>query len=148
MYSGRLRVSLDADITELKDNLRCAFVMLDTFEQMSMEIRPHQLLPNVKNPEYLINGQLADRKGIHSEKGITDAFKKCREQGCSVVVLDFDKNLAGLCIHANQIAKYLSWRPDFTLNLLHTCYVIHNSKVVELSCGMSRKEIEQKLEQL
>lgn len=141
-------MSPGADITELQDNLRCAYSMLNTFKDMCIEIRPHFLWPGVKNPEYLINGELADRKGIHGEKGITDAFKRCREQGCTIIVLDFDKNLARMNIHTRQIAKYLSWRPDFALNLIHTCYVVHNNKAIKITCGMSRMEILNILEDL
>ena len=34
-----------------------------------------------KNPEYTINGQLGDRKGIMGEKGVTAGFKAAKKQG-------------------------------------------------------------------
>lgn len=35
---------------------------------------------------------LVDRKGIHSEDGVADGFKKAIQQGCGVVVIDLNTN--------------------------------------------------------
>ncbi len=42
-----------------------------------------------KNPEYIIDGQLGDRKGIMGEKGVTAGFKAAKKQGCKIVVNNF-----------------------------------------------------------
>lgn len=102
----------------------CAYAS-DLFEDMSIVIREHILEFKLKNPEYLINGEIGDRKGIHSEKGITDAFKRGVEQGCRIIVLDLDKHMSNKLLHPTQIAKYIAWRPDFVAEVIHTCYVVY-----------------------
>ena len=46
-----------------------------------------------KNPEYTIDGQLGDRKGIMGEKGVTAGFKAAKKQGCKIVVIDLDEHI-------------------------------------------------------
>ena len=88
LYGERLLISIRADQTELNDNIRVARVLLDCFKDMFIIINEHLLTIGHKNPEYTINGKLGDRKGIESENGIKSAFRKAKEQGCKVVVLD------------------------------------------------------------
>ena len=75
VYGARLLISVDADKTELNENIRCARTLLESFPDMSIVIRRNVLEFQFKNPEYLINGEIGDRKGIHSERGIADASK-------------------------------------------------------------------------
>ena len=46
-----------------------------------------------KNPEYTIDGQLGDLKGIMGEKGVTAGFKAAKKQGCKIVVIDLDEHI-------------------------------------------------------
>ena len=89
-YGDRLLISKIADKSELDDNIRAAKALLRSFPEMEMAIRGHILKHNVSNPEYLINGLVADRKGIESEKGIASGFNKAMKQGCKIVVVDLD----------------------------------------------------------
>ena len=149
VFGARLLISADADKTELEDNIRCARSLLANFEDMSIVIREHILEFRLKNPEYLINGEIGDRKGIHSEKGITDAFKRGVEQGCRIIVLDLDKHMSERLLHPTQIAKYIAWRPDFVSEIIHTCYVVYRGKAVMISSDLQeRDEIALVLEKL
>jgi len=130
LYGGRLLISPEADKRELKDNIRCARSLLKGFQDMSIIIRAHILEFHHKNPEYIINGEIGDRKGIHSEKGISDAFKRCVEQGCSIVILDLDMHMSSKLLHPRQIAKFLSWRPDFNEGLIRSCYLVYHDRAV------------------
>lgn len=140
VFGARLLISADADKTELDDNIRCARTLLNCFGDMSIVIRKHLLEFRVKNPEYLINGEIGDRKGIHSEKGITDAFKRGVEQGCRIIVLDLDKHMSRGLLHPTQIAKYIAWRPDFIAEMIHTCYVIYRGKAVMISSALKERD--------
>ena len=123
IYGERLLISKMADQTELADNIRVARVLLNSFEDMY--IRGH------KNPEYTINGKLGDRKGVESENGIKSAFRKAKQQGCKVVVLDFDMHLSESVLKTKKIVSGLLGRhEDFTQGSLDECYVVHNSKAV------------------
>jgi len=122
---------------------------LKHFTEVSIVIRSHILEFNVKNPEYLVNGEIGDRKGIHSEKGITYAFKKGVEQGCRIIVLDLDAHMSHKLLHPNQIAKYIAWRPDFDEILIHTCYVVYRDTAVAIkSSNNTRQDIARILEKL
>jgi len=72
IYGERLLISIQADQTELNDNIRVARVLLRCFEDMYIRINEHLLTIGHKNPEYTINGKLGDRKGVESENGIKE----------------------------------------------------------------------------
>jgi len=149
IFGERLLISPDADETELDDNIRCARTILSSFPDMSIVIRTHIMEFRHKNPEYLIDGEIGDRKGIHSEKGIANAFKRGVEQGCRIIVLDLDMHMSGQLLHPNQIAKFLTWRPDFNKEKIHSCYVVYRNKAVKIESTMnSRNEIAAILDKL
>ena len=131
IYSERLLISLRADQTELNDNIRVARVLLSCFADMYIIINEHLLTIGHKNPEYTINGKLGDRKGIESENGIKSAFRKAKQQGCKVVVLDFDMHMSESILKTKKIVAGLFGRhEDFSQGMLDECYVVHNSKAV------------------
>jgi len=131
VYGERLLISIHADQTELEDNIRVARVLLGCFEDMNIRINEHLLEFGHKNPEYTINGKLGDRKGIESENGIKSAFRKAKEQGCQIVVLDFDMHMAESPLKTRKIASGIYGRhEDFTSGSTDECYVVHNSKAV------------------
>ena len=70
IYGSRLKISYDADKKEFEQNTITARFLLSAFPDMDILIREHILEYGKKNPEYLINGKIADRKGIESEKGL------------------------------------------------------------------------------
>jgi len=131
IYGERLLISVKADRTELIDNIRVARVLLKCFSDMYIRINEHLLIIGHKNPEYTINGKLGDRKGVESENGIKSAFRKAKEQGCKVVVLDFDMHMSDSILKTKKIVSGLLGRhEDFTQGCLDECYVVHNSKAV------------------
>ena len=131
IYGTRLLISTKADQTELDDNIRVAHVLLNCFDDMFIIINEHLLTIGHKNPEYTINGKLGDRKGVESENGIKSAFRKAKQQGCKVVVLDFDMHMSESILKTRKIVSGLLGRhEDFTQGSLDECYVVHNSKAV------------------
>jgi hypothetical protein len=131
IYGQRLLISIRADQTELNDNIRVAQVLLSCFDDMFIIINEHLLTIGHKNPEYTINGKLGDRKGVESENGIKSAFRKAKEQGCKVVVLDFDMHMADSILKTRKITSGIYGRhEDFKSGNINECYVVHNSKAV------------------
>ena len=131
IYSERLLISVRADQTELIDNIRVARVLLSCYDDMYIIINEHLLTIGHKNPEYTINGKLGDRKGVESENGIKSAFRKAKQQGCKVVVLDFDMHMSEIILKTKKIVSGLIGRhEDFSQGTLDECYVVHNSKAV------------------
>ena len=131
IFGRRLLISIKADQSELDDNIRVAHVLLNCFVDMYIIINEHLLTIGHKNPEYTINGKLGDRKGVESENGIKSAFRKAKQQGCKVVVLDFDMHMSESILKTKKIVSGLFGRhEDFTQGSLDECYVVHNSKAV------------------
>ena len=131
IYGERLLISIRADQTELNDNIRVARVLLHSFGDMYIIINEHMLTIGHKNPEYTINGKLGDRKGVESENGIKSAFRKAKQQGCKVVVLDFDMHMSESILKTKKIVSGLFGRhEDFSQGTLEECYVVHRSKAV------------------
>lgn len=144
VYGDRLLISQQADQSELVDNIRVARVLLSCFVGMSIRINEHLLEFGHKNPEYTINGKLGDRKGVESENGIKSAFRKAKEQGCQIVVLDFDMHMAKTALKTKKIISGIYGRHmDFTIGLINECYVVHNSRAVVVGLdvfGVSDKD--------
>ena len=131
IYGERLLISKQADQSELDENIRVARVLLGCFDDMNIRINEHLLVLGHKNPEYTINGKLGDRKGVESENGIKSAFRKAKQQGCKVVVLDFDMHMSESILKTKKIVSGLFGRhEDFSQGNLEECYVVHNSKAV------------------
>lgn len=135
----RLTIEPDADISELEDNERCAICILKSFHKTRMTIRTHSHEKGVKNPEYLIDGLVADRKGIKSEKGVASGFQKAIGQGCKAIVIDLDKDMRRL--NEKRLGTHIQWRhTDFEKGTVERCYVIYDSKAVLIT----KKEIMEK----
>ena len=131
IFGERLLISTRADQTELLDNIRAARILLSYFNDMYIRINEHLMTIGHKNPEYTINGKLGDRKGVESENGIKSAFRKAKQQGCKVVVLDFDMHMSESILKTKKIVSGLFGRhEDFSQGTLEDCYVVHNSKAV------------------
>lgn len=134
-YGERLKISVQADQTEVEDNTRAAHSLLSSFPKMNMQIRKHVYEAGVKNPEYLINDNIADRKGIESPNGGASEFNKAIKQGCSIVVLDLDmhpdifKNLPSIKLASAINNRHL----DFGNGIISECYVIYNDKAGKIT---------------
>ena len=92
VYGQRLLISVNADQRELHSNIRAARAILHSFDDVCIIINAHTMSFGHKNPEYTIDGQLGDRKGIMGEKGVTAGFKSAKKQGCKIVVIDLDEH--------------------------------------------------------
>lgn len=85
--------------------MRAAHAILGSVEDAKVFIRPGFKRFKIfghKNPEYRIDGLIADRKGIMSEKGVTTAFKSAIKQGFECSVLDLD-----MCMRNREIKPIL-----------------------------------------
>lgn len=131
IYGERLLISTKADLTELDDNIRVARVLLSCFDDMCILVNEHLLTIGHKNPEYTINGKLGDRKGVESESGVKSAFRKAKQQGCKVVVLDFDMHMSDCILKTKKIVSGIFGRhEDFRQGNLDECYLVHKGKAV------------------
>jgi hypothetical protein len=104
----------------------------------TIEIRPHfkdQTENSIPNPEYKINGLIADAKRIKGYSGITNGFKKAvNKQNCQCVIIDFNKHfVAKKILNINKIAGNLMWRKtDFETGRVKECYLIYRDKSIRI----------------
>ena len=133
VFGERLKISKAADKTELKENTRAARSLLSTFTEMKIKIREHILGYGIKNPEYLINGLIGDRKGIRSINGISAGFNKAIKQGCEAVVIDLDMHMGNKRVNFSELASKLNWRNlDFSSGRIKECYIIYKGQAVRI----------------
>ena len=142
IYGERLCISIYADQRELKSNIRAARAILYSFPDVYITINPNTISFGHKNPEYIIDHQLGDRKGIMSEKGVTAGFKSAKKQGCKVVVIDLDEHIWQ--VRPFELSKYIARRrADFVNGLMEACYVVFNDEAVIVNAKeQTRREIE------
>lgn len=139
---------MNADQRELHSNIRAARAILHSFDDVCIIINAHTMSFGHKNPEYTIDGQLGDRKGIMGEKGVTAGFKSAKKQGCKIVVIDLDEHI--LQVRSFELSKYISRRKaDFTSGMIAACYVVYGGEAVVVNASMqTRREIMSAIEQL
>ena len=145
-FGERLMISDKADQSELHSNIRAARSILASYNDVYIRINPHSYSIGVKNPEYTINENLGDRKGVMSEMGITAGFKSAKKQGCKVVVIDLDEHSVG--VDSFQLSKYISRRKqDFVRGMILSCYVVCGGGAVRVNAAtQTRMEIEHEME--
>ena len=142
-YRERLKISIQADNTEVEENTRAAHALLSSFPDMTMMIRKHDFKDGVKNPEYLINEKIADRKGIKSTNGVASGFKKAIKQGCEVVVLDLDMHpkffskLPTIKLSSSINNRYMNFRTG----VIKECYVIYHNKAILIDSSFFSNDI-------
>ncbi|MBR1448118.1 MAG: hypothetical protein IJ588_05150 [Prevotella sp.] len=148
LYGERLLINLKADPRELQSNIRAARAILHSFVDITIMINAHTMSFGHKNPEYTIDGQLGDRKGIMGEKGVTAGFKAAKKQGCKIVVIDLDEHI--LQVRSFELSKYISRRKaDFVSGMIAACYVVFNGEAVVVNASVqTRREIESVIKEL
>ena len=148
IYGDRLLISLNADQRELQSNIRAARAILHSFADVSIIINAHTMSFGHKNPEYTIDGQLGDRKGIMGEKGVTAGFKSAKKQGCKIVVIDLDEHI--LQVRSFELSKFISRRKaDFVSGMIAACYVVFDGEAVVVNASVqTRQEIMSTIEML
>lgn len=142
-FGERLKICKGADQAELAENKRCLESLLSSFPDMNAVIRKHVLEPGVKNPEYLINGLLADRKGIMTFDGITAAFKSASKQRCSAIVIDLDMNMFDVVLQPRKIYSKLRNRlkADFNKDSISECYFVYHGKAIKITPSQNEEQI-------
>ena len=99
----KVEVNIYADEKDLEANVNTAIVIADSL-RLNVQIRPHldtNKATGMKNPEYLINGNLADLKSEFKSdnyKAINSAFKAARGQNLQSIVFDFTQSFKNLDI--------------------------------------------------
>jgi len=148
IYGQRLLISVNADQRELHSNIRAARAILHSYADVSIIINAHTMSFGHKNPEYTIDGQLGDRKGIMGEKGVTAGFKAAKKQGCKIVVIDLDEHI--LQVRSFELSKYISRRKtDFVSGMIAACYVVFSGEAVVVNASVqTRQEIMSAIEML
>lgn len=133
--NDRLYINSECDKNELAANARAAKAILNAFPKTEIQIRPNILKDKLRNPEYWINGVLADRKGITNEKGVAAGFNKAIKQGSSIVVIDCDDNDDfRKNVNIERLGNKIQGRwEDFEEGIIKECYVIHNGKVAKIT---------------
>jgi SPP1 gp7 family putative phage head morphogenesis protein len=89
----KLEASIFADEVDLKDNVTVAIVLVEKVG-LNIQIRSHlngHLVKGYKNPEYLVDGKIAERKAPES-KNYSNILSKANKQECEVVVIDLSVN--------------------------------------------------------
>jgi SPP1 gp7 family putative phage head morphogenesis protein len=107
---AKLEVSIWADTTDQEKNISSAVKIIDKLE-ISVKIRPHVIIDDFKNPEYLIEGKIGDRKE-QSGKGVSSNLASAKAQKCKIIVFDitekypFDVNRLKNNLKGNVIEHY------------------------------------------
>lgn len=86
----KVLANIFADQQDLVKNIETAMIIAEKLDK-DILVRPHIEVQNHKNPEYLIDGKLADRKE-QIGKNISSNLKSAKNQGCKVVVFDISKD--------------------------------------------------------
>lgn len=134
VYGERLLISNDADKWELADNIRAARAILQSFPETIIVINEHRILFGVKNPEYIIDQLVGDRKGVLSERGIRSSFEKGKKQGCQVIVIDLDMHLSQYPLRSLRLSKELYFRRiDFHEEQIKRCYIVYHGRAALLT---------------
>lgn len=92
-HSKQIKISPFADVREMDDNLSTAKIIITSLPNVIKEIEIRAHVENVdSNPEYNINGHLADAKRIKKYNGINNGVSKANKQGCEYVIFDLNKH--------------------------------------------------------
>lgn len=79
---AKLETSIWADPKDIVNNIAAGKILVKELKA-NVKIRPHvnsSILRKTKNPEFEINGRQADLKNIKSNKGVSNSFRKAKDQ--------------------------------------------------------------------
>ena len=125
-------VNIWADLADFEDNLDTAVILKKA--GYIVKIRPHvdgTILTGYSNPEYLIDGKLADRKAPEGVN-LRNILSKSEKQQCSIVVLDLKKSTATV----DEIKNELKSRFRFDTNyptIKEIILITDENKVIPLN---------------
>ena len=141
-----VNISVLADRQELHQNIQTGRVLATNGNDVV--ILPHVIANGRKNPEYAINGEIADAKRIETEKGVTAGFKSALAQKCTVVVIDLNMHLMNRAPKWGELAKRINWRRTDLDNGV-SCIVVYGKKSVTItSRHLTKESIQKELETL
>jgi SPP1 gp7 family putative phage head morphogenesis protein len=86
---GNLEGSIWADNKDFMSNLKAGKIIVDNLKH-DVKIRPHVKTQGVKNPELLIDDELADLKEINGYRGVLGGLDSAKKQGATNVVFNLD----------------------------------------------------------
>jgi hypothetical protein len=134
-----LEVSTWADTIDLEANIKSGKIIVDKLG-VSIKIRPHVDIKNVKNPEYLIDGVVGDqvvRKATNLKGFINNTFSdklrkdgQLRETVKCFLVFDF-KNATFGNTEIEIVAKQL-WAKFNSYKKVDKLYLINDNKAVKI----------------
>lgn len=126
--ASNLRINVNAHDVEISDNIRTGRVLLSNFKEMELTIAGH--FANQKNPEYLLNGAVADAKRVKSWN-VASSFNSAKVQNADVVVIDLFNLENGNRINTKKLVTNIRNRhKDFTSGSVKSCYVTWKNKAV------------------
>lgn len=149
-HKKKVFVSPYADTSDLIPNVETAMVIVDNLG-MDVKIRAHINLQNHKNPEYEINGKLADRAEPTSKnikRGISNVFddklgKNGQLRGFENVALIIDISHYELTNENIDNVASQSWSKFKNYKeRLKTLYLIHKNNVIELDNSLMDSSFE------
>lgn len=131
--NGEIFIHTFADKNDLEENFEAAKKLLEELE-LQIKIRPHvQLIEtgigknNRSNPEFEINGKLADLKKIEG-KNVSSGFKSAKNQGNQIVVFQIESDLTIERV-IEKIDGEINSRPNG--NPFEDIYVIKGGEVIK-----------------
>lgn len=127
-------VSPFADDKDLIPNVETAMVIVDKLG-IDVKIRAHidsNIVKGHKNPEYEINGKIADRKEVSSYTSIRSNLDTARKQGNQSIVYDITnfKNWNAYEITKNLKGKIMNFKNK---NWLHDIYLVNGNKAISFT---------------
>ncbi len=130
-----LKVSPYADERDLKDNIDDAKIIVKE-AKVNVEIRAHldsTLLVGYKNPEYIIDDNIADRKAPTTDKAknLRNIYKSATKQECESLVLNLSKTVLKLDEVKAEVEKKFKTFPQ-----IKTVYIIDKNG----DCTIMQKE--------
>lgn len=136
-----VEISALADIVEFSQNIRTARILANGGEKVKL-LPDYKLLIDCKNPEYEINGNIADAKRVVSSEGIASGFRKAIDQGSTEVVIDYGNGewkinekgeIEQIYYKERETAIAISNRwADFANGRITQCYVVYKEKYIKI----------------
>ena len=133
-HKKKVFVSPFADENDLVNNVETAMVIVDKLKT-DVKIRAHidsNIVKGHKNPEYEINGKIADRKEVSSYTSIKSNLETAKKQGNHSIVYDVT-NFNDW--KANEITKNLKGKiMNFKdKDWLHEIYFVNGNKAISFT---------------
>ena len=133
-HKKKVFVSPFADENDLVNNVETAMVIVDKLKT-DVKIRAHidsNIVKGHKNPEYEINGKIADRKEVSSYTSIKSNLETAKKQGNHSIVYDVTnfKDWKANEITKNLKGKIMNFKDK---DWLHEIYFVNGNKAISFT---------------